>query len=275
MVQFDAGGAGDVDEDLGESRDDDVDDGTVSTSSTASKAEGNINTATKAAVAKVAAEQKATLTEKVVPHDDKQAALEKAAADKASQASKQNAAAQKAKVDATVSLQHACATQCFGKSAIMMSNCIEKCMVAGPAKTRIKDLEKHEAGNELGESVQGQPTLSPQLAKIQKHCAYSESAASMMERREELDTVSSLSQSMTDEELRESNLASMLGETRKDTSPSADPSKMKEHMLFVEKFKADGSRNPRGYDNTSMECSCIRDCGTGDNRCVKKCVWEE
>jgi hypothetical protein len=45
-------------------------------------------------------------------------------------------------------------------------------------------------------------------------------------------------------------------------------------MWFVKKWNKDGSRNPRGYDNTSMLCGCVRACAKGNVACAKKCLWE-
>merc|ERR1711998_222817 len=40
------------------------------------------------------------------------------------------------------------------------------------------------------------------------------------------------------------------------------------HMWFIQKIKANGKRDPRAYDNTSLMCKCIRGCKQTNKQCV-------
>lgn len=134
-----------------------------------------------------------------------------------------------------------CAAVCLSSTAYGFTGCMEECQ------------SKHTRGVLLGETKKKTaPKLTKEqrhLATIAKHCAFSEEASDMATRNKALERVSQLTESLL--------------------QVRAEKEKASPHMVFEGKVAQNGSKN---YDNTSMECACIRDCTTADYKCLHGCT---
>jgi hypothetical protein len=135
-----------------------------------------------------------------------------------------------------------CARQCMN-DVTNRANCMEECghSMLGEASDKQKKEKLH-----MSKKAQ-------RIMKIAKHCEYEEAAESLAKRREELNTIQQLSEESAMSLLQTSS-------AKHDTT------------WFISNTK-DGKKNPKAYDNTSLECACIRNC-KHEYKCIQDCVWE-
>jgi len=139
------------------------------------------------------------------------------------------------------------------------------CMAACRQKEEKSDVKKETLGEtEATVKKKTHQTEVDRVMKIAQHCQYEEEAATLTSRRKELETLRALN---TAEALAAETSLNLLQMTAKDG--------IKRHSTwFVQKHNKAGQRPANAYDNTSLECSCIRNCKKSDQKCISGCVWE-
>jgi len=151
-----------------------------------------------------------------------------------------------------------CAKQCYHARGAEQPACMHECMSAIELGETTSSESEHPSA--VGEETDQKEDTKEQerIKEIAKHCEYSEAAWDLRSRRAELKELNRLN-------MEEWEAQSLL---------QVDAQAQKKDMWFVQKYSKDGKRNARGYDNTSLECACVRNC-EADHKCIKNCIWRK